>query len=260
MTAFAPARLVRGWPARLAPWLLLLGIWYGLRLTGAVPAALLPAPEQVAATLGRLTADGSLPRHLLASAARVLVGLLIGTALAIPVGVLLGRVAAAGHLFDPVIGFFRALPPIALVPLVIVYLGIGEGAKVFVLSLSAFFAAVVVIQDGVAQAPPTYLHVARTLGASRGEVFRRVVLPQALPHILTALRLALGVTWATLVAAELVAAQAGLGAMIQVAASFFQLDVIYVGIGLIGLAALGLDWGLRRLSARLLSWQERAAR
>ena len=125
------------------------------------------------------------------------------------------------------------------------------------MSLAAFFAAVIVLYDGIAQLPPIYVQVARTLGASERELFTRVVLPLTIPHLLTALRLALGVTWATLVAAELIAAQQGLGAMIQIAASFFQLDTIFLGIVCIGVTALLMDHGLRLLSRRLLHWQER---
>jgi len=238
---------------------MIIAVWYAIRGFGLVSPSLLPLPQEIAATAWVRLLDGTLPRHILASTGRVLAGVATGTAIAIPVGFALGRYATARLTLDPLINFFRALPPIALVPLVIVYLGIGEAAKIFVLSFSAFFAAVIVLYEGIAQMPPIYSHVARTLGASQGEIFRKLVLPYALPHILTALRVALGVTWATLVAAELVAAQAGLGAMIQMAASFFQLDVIYVGIIMIGLTALSMDYALRRLSRRLLSWQERLA-
>lgn len=246
-----------GWGLRLLPWLAIVVVWYAIRGFGLVSPGLLPLPQDIAATAWDRLLNGELPRHILASTGRVLAGVAIGTAVAVPVGFALGRYAAVRLTLDPLINFFRALPPIALVPLVIVYLGIGEAAKIFVLSFSAFFAAVIVLYEGIAQMPPIYGHVARTLGASQGEIFRKLVLPYALPHILTALRVALGVTWATLVAAELVAAQAGLGAMIQMAASFFQLDVIYVGIITIGLTALSMDYALRRLSRRLLSWQER---
>ena len=160
-------------------------------------------------------------------------------------------------LINPLINFFRALPPIALIPLIIVYFGIGESAKITVLAFAAFFASVIVLYEGIRQIAPIYVHVAKTLGATEREIFARVIFPLALPHILTALRVALGVTWATLVAAELIAAQVGLGAMIQVAASFFQLDIIYLGIISIGVAALTMDFALRRLSAHLVVWQER---
>ena len=259
----------RGWPrsalgrwvGRLAlsalPWVVLLSVWLAIRASGLVSPTLLPSPSQVFAQGWAYAASGELWQHLFASTARVLGGVLIGTTLAVPVGFLLGRLPTVRLIFEPLINFFRALPPIALIPLVIVYFGIGESAKLIVLSLAAFFAAVIVLYDGIAQLQPLYVQVARTLGASEREVFVRVILPLTVPHLLTALRLALGVTWATLVAAELIAAQQGLGAMIQIAASFFQLDVIYLGIICIGVTALLMDQGLRLVSRRLLRWQER---
>jgi NitT/TauT family transport system permease protein len=158
-----------------------------------------------------------------------------------------------------VINFFRALPPIALIPLVIVYLGIGEAAKTAILFYASFFAAVIVMYEGVAQVSPIYIRVAKTLGATEFEIFSKVVIPLTVPHILTAIRVALGVAWATLVASELIAAQQGLGALIQNASSFFQLDIIYVGIICIGSIALVMDLLLRALTARLVAWQDRIA-
>jgi NitT/TauT family transport system permease protein len=158
---------------------------------------------------------------------------------------------------DPVINFFRALPPIALIPLVIVYFGVDELAKIVILFYASFFAGVIVMYEGISQISPLYVRVARTLGATDAEIFRKVIVPLTVPHILTALRVALGVAWATLVASELIAAQQGLGALIQNASSYFLLDVIYVGIICIGLIALVMDLALRRASARLVAWQER---
>jgi NitT/TauT family transport system permease protein len=158
---------------------------------------------------------------------------------------------------DPIINFFRALPPIALIPLVIVYFGVDELAKVVILFYASFFAGVIVMYEGIAQISPLYVRVARTLGATDLEIFAKVIVPLTVPHILTALRVALGVAWATLVASELIAAQQGLGALIQNASAYFLLDVIYVGIICIGLIALLMDLALRRASARLVAWQER---
>src|SRR3989337_2799000 len=108
--------------------------------------------------------------------------------------------------------------------------------------------------EGIAQINPLFIRVARTLGATDGEIFRRVVIPLAVPHVLTALRVALGVAWATLVASELIAAQQGIGALIQNAGSFFQLDIIYVGIICIGFIALFMDLALRAIARRLVAW------
>ena len=154
---------------------------------------------------------------------------------------MLGWYRQVRRFVDPLINFFRALPPIALIPLVIVYFGIGEVAKVVILFYASFFAGVIVMYEGIAQISPIYVRVARTLGAADDEIFLRVIVPLAVPHMLTALRVALGVAWATLVASELIAARQGLGALIQDAASFFQLDIIYVGIICIGFIALVMD-------------------
>jgi NitT/TauT family transport system permease protein len=177
----------------------------------------------------------------------------------VPVGFLLGWYRPVRRLVDPLINFFRALPPIALIPLMIVYFGIGELAKVVMLFYAAFFAGVIVMYEGIAQINPLFVRVSRTLGATDGEIFARVVIPLALPHVLTALRVALGVAWATLVASELIAAQQGLGAVIHDASNYFLIDIIYMGIICIGLIALAMDRAIRALAARVLQWQERIA-
>jgi NitT/TauT family transport system permease protein len=128
-----------------------------------------------------------------------------------------------------------------------------------ILFYASFFAGVIVMYEGIAQISPIYVRVARTLGAHDGEIFRRIIVPLAFPHMLTAVRVALGVAWATLVASELIAAQQGLGAMIQNASAFFQLDIIYVGIICIGFIALAMDVALRLLTRRLVAWQDRIA-
>jgi NitT/TauT family transport system permease protein len=199
----------------------------------------------------------NLLRDIWASSRRVLVGVTLGIACAVPVGFVLGWYKRVRAFIDPVINFFRALPPIALIPLVIVYFGVDEIAKTVILFYASFFAGVIVMYEGISQISPLYVRVARTLGATDAEIFAKVIVPLTVPHILTALRVALGVAWATLVASELIAAQQGLGALIQNASSYFLLDVIYVGIICIGLIALVMDVVLRRVSARLVAWQER---
>jgi NitT/TauT family transport system permease protein len=243
----------------LFPWIGLIAIWYLIRASGLVRPGLIPAPDQVVATFAALMATKGLWFDVLVSSARVLAGLVLGVALAVPVGFLLGWYRAIGRLFDPLINFFRALPPIALIPLVIVYFGIGEPAKVIILFYAAFFSGVIVMYEGIAQLNPLFVRVSRTLGATDGEIFRFVIVPLAIPHMLTALRVALGVTWATLVASELVAAQRGLGAVIQNASNYFQIPTIYAGIMCIGAVALLMDAGLRVVSRRLVDWQERIA-
>ncbi|MGJ4948446.1 ABC transporter permease [Bradyrhizobium sp. HKCCYLS20291] len=243
---------------RLAPWLCVLLLWYAVRLSGFVNDVLVPAPQQVAARFVDLLLHHGLLYDIFASARRVLLGVALGILAAVPVGFLIGWYRPARSFADPLINFFRALPPIALIPLVIVYFGVDELAKLVILFYAAFFSGVIVMYEGVSQITPLYIRVAQTLGASELETFLKVIIPLTVPHILTALRVALGVTWATLVASELIAAQRGLGATIQNASTYFLLDVIYVGIICIGCVALIMDTILRRLSAWLLVWQDRA--
>jgi NitT/TauT family transport system permease protein len=241
----------------LVPWIGVVAAWYGIRASGYINLSLIPAPHQVAAKFVELLLHEGLLSDVYASARRVFFGVTLGILAAVPVGFVLGWYRGARTLADPMINFFRALPPIALIPLVIVYFGVDELAKLVILFYAAFFSGVIVMYEGVSQITPLYIRVARTLGADEFEIFRKVIVPLTLPHILTALRVALGVTWATLVASELIAAQRGLGAMIQNASTYFLLDTIYVGIICIGCIALIMDMALRRLSASLLVWQER---
>ena len=243
----------------LAPWLLIVLAWYGIAHSGLINPALLPLPHAVAARFWELLTEARLPRDMLMSTQRVFLGVACGIVLAVPVGFVLGWYREIRSFVDPLISFFRALPPIALIPLVVVYFGIGELAKVVILFYASFFAGVIVMYEGIAQISPLYVRVARTLGATDAEIFRKVILPLTVPHILTSLRVALGVAWATLVASELIAAQQGLGALIQNASSFFQLDIIYVGIICIGFIALAMDVALRMATRRLVAWQERIA-
>jgi NitT/TauT family transport system permease protein len=241
----------------ISPWIVLLLLWVGVALSGFVNPALVPTPMQVAFRFKELLFYDRLIVDMLMSTQRVFFGVTLGVALAVPVGFIIGWYKDVRTFLDPLINFFRALPPIALIPLVVIYFGIDEPAKIIILFYASFFAGVIVMYEGVAQISPIFIKVARTLGASEGEIFVKVIVPLTTPHILTALRVALGVAWATLVASELVAAQQGLGALIQSAGSFFQIDVIYVGIISIGTIALAMDLALRALTRRMIRWQER---
>lgn len=241
---------------RSLPFLLVVVVWQVLHLAEVVSPALLPSPRQVFDAGVRLASRGVLLDHMIASTTRVLLGVIIGVTLAIPVGFALGWFPAVRGFLDPLINFFRALPPIALVPLVVVYVGIGEEGRLFVLIYASFFPATVVIYEGITAIESIFVRAAHVLGANGFEMFRKVVLPFTVPHILTAFRVALGVAWATLVAAELVAARTGLGAMIQDASNFFQIPVIFLGIIVIGAIALLMDAVVRVIVTRLVTWRE----
>ncbi len=243
----------------LAPWIVIVLVWYAIAYSGLINPALIPTPHRVAMRFWELLTEQRLPLDMWMSTQRVFVGVALGIVFAVPVGFVLGWYREIRTFIDPLINFFRALPPIALIPLVIVYFGVDETAKIVILFYASFFAGVIVMYEGIAQISPIYVRVARTLGATDLEIFRKVIVPLTVPHMLTALRVALGVAWATLVASELIAAQQGLGALIQNASAFFQLDIIYVGIICIGFIALAMDLVLRAVARRLVAWQERIA-
>ena len=234
----------------------IIGIWALLWWSGFVDPGLLPSPAEVLRQFIKMMTEKQLWLDILLSSRRVLLGVVCGLAIAIPVGFVLGWYRGIRAFVDPVINFFRALPPIALIPLVIVYFGIGEPARVSVLIYAAFFSGVIVIYEGIKLIPPIYIRVSKALGATDFEIFKRVVIPAALPHVLTAFRIAVGVCWTTLVAAELVAAERGLGAVIVSGQNYFQVPTIFVGIIMIGTVALVMDKVLRLATARLLAWQE----
>ena len=242
--------------AGLISFAVIVAVWEFVWATHLVERGLVPSPQQVFERFWVLLTKHGLIFDMYMSSYRVLMGVLFGILFAVPVGFALGWYRPIRAFADPVINFFRALPPIALIPLVIVYFGIGEFAKISLLFYAAFFSGVIVMYEGIKSVNPTYVRVARVLGADDSEIFLKVIVPVTLPHALTAVRVAMGVAWTALVAAELVAAQRGLGAVIVDGQNYFQVDTIYVGIILIGTVALTMDKVLRALSARLVAWQE----
>jgi NitT/TauT family transport system permease protein len=220
-----------------------------------------PTPAAVFSTIvdGLGTSDGLLLDTRL-TVLRVLIGIAIGCTAAVPVGFALAWFRTVRSMFNPLVSFFRALPPLALIPLVIVYLGIGETARISILVYAAFFSAVIVIYESVTAIDDVYVRAGRALGATELELFRRVVVPLTVPQIFVAVRVSLGVCWATVVAAELVAAQRGLGWMMRDAQNFFRQDDVFAGIILIGISALLMDQVVQLLMAWTVRWQERVVR
>lgn len=240
--------------------LVVLGTWYLIAVTDVFGAGLVPRPDEVAEAGWQGFTNDDLLFDVRVSITRVVMGVAMGGAMAVPVGFLLAWYPRLRAMFDPLVNFFRALPPIALIPLVIVYLGTGETARISILVYASFFSAVVVLYEGISGMDPLLVRAARVLGANPWEVFAKCVVPAAVPHLFTALRVAFGVSWATLVAAELIAANRGLGAVINNARNFFQIPEIYVGIVLIGLSALVMDYLLKIAQRYATRWQERTQR
>lgn len=220
---------------------------------------LIPGPDEVVTSFREGIADGSLWRHTVASLKRVLAGFLLGAGLAIPIGFLMGWYRWARGMLEPWVQFFRTVPPLALIPLVIVLLGIGESAKIFVIFLAAFLSCVLATYQGVRNVDSALINAARVLGAGDLTIFLRVAVPSSAPYIFVGLRVALGASWATLVASELIAAPDGLGRMMQAANQFLDTPRIVVGIIIIGVFGFAMDRVLLEIERRLTSWQERRA-
>ena len=238
----------------------LLSALIGLALWGLashLKLAGLPGPQEVGAKALELMANGQLFKDAAASLQRVLLGFAIGTLLAIPVGFLMGWYTVARGLLEPYVQFFRTIPPLAMIPLAIVFLGIGEVPKVFVITLAAFLVSVISTYQGVVNVDRVLINAARVLGARDAAVFRRVVIPASTPFILVGMRTGLGAAWSTLVAAELIAAQEGLGHRMQQAQVYYDLATIFVALVTIGLMGLLMDRLLLWLDGRLTTWQER---
>ncbi|NDY93800.1 ABC transporter permease [Ideonella sp. TBM-1] len=228
--------------------------WWALAQSGLSG---LPGPMEVLRRGAQLLADGTLVHDIRASLQRVLLGFVIGTALAIPVGFLMGWYGWVRGLIEPYIQFFRTVPPLAIIPIAIVFMGIGEVPKVFVISLAAFLSSVISTFQGVITVDKVLINAARVLGANDFVVFRRVVIPASTPFILVGMRIGLGSSWATLVASELIAAQEGLGQRMQQAQVYYDLPTIFVGLVLIGVLGLCMDRILLWAEKRLTTWQER---
>ncbi|MGG7600096.1 taurine ABC transporter permease TauC [Pseudomonas sp. WC1] len=236
----------------------LLLVWWLVTTAGWIEPLFLPSPADILAKGWTLLTQGymdaSLWQHLGASLGRIGLALLAATLTAIPVGIAIGYNRVARGILDPLIEFYRPIPPLAYLPLIVIWCGIGELSKVLLIYLAIFAPIAIATATGVRTVDPAKLRAAQSLGASKIQLIRHVILPSALPDILTGIRIGLGVGWSTLVAAELIAATSGLGFMVQSAAQFLVTDVVVLGILLIALIAFALEMGLRALQRKLVPW------
>ncbi|MFA6267798.1 MAG: ABC transporter permease subunit [Pseudolabrys sp.] len=201
--------------------------------------------------------DATLLQHAVASLARVFAALVAALLIGVPVGLAIGISTIGRGIFDPLLEFLRPIPPLAYLPLVIIWFGIGEPSKILVIAIAMLAPVALSTASGVRGVSQERSNAARSLGATRTQVARHVILPSALPSILTGLRIALGAGWSTLVAAELVAATRGLGFMIQSAAQFLVTDVVVMGILVIAAIAFVLEFTIRRIERVLVPWAGR---
>lgn len=237
----------------------LVGLWLAATRLHLASPLFLPSPSEVAtqavAVANEGYANGTLLEHVLASLGRIGTALGFGVVLGVPVGLIMGLNRWAKGILSVPIDIYWGLPPLAYLPLLIIWLGIGEASKILLLSLSAFAPICFAAQAGVRSVPKERIDAARSLGATTPQVFWTIILPSALPEILTGVRIAIGGTLSTLVAAELIAAQSGIGYMIMSAANFLATDVVFVGLIIIAVFAFTLTGAMRWLENRLVPWK-----
>jgi taurine transport system permease protein len=235
-----------------------LAVWQVASTSGWISPVFLPPPTAVANAFVRLIqkgyVDSTLWQHAGASLGRVFTALLFAVLIAVPAGLLIATSPIGRGVLDPVIEFLRPLPPLAYLPLVIIWFGIGEPSKILVIALAMIAPIAISTASGVRSASVSQVNAARSFGATRLQVLLHVLVPSALPSILTGIRIALGAGWSTLVAAELVAAARGLGYMIQSAAQFLVTDVVIVGILVISALAFVFEALLRLIERRFVPW------
>jgi len=254
-----PALSSRQWSALVL--LLLLSLWWLVTDQGWVAPLFLPSPQAVLAKGWQVAShgymDATLWQHLGASLGRIGLALLAAILFAVPTGIAMGSSPIARGVIDPLIELYRPVPPLAYLPLIVIWCGIGELSKVLLIYLAIFAPIAIATATAVRTVDPGRIRAAQSLGATRWQLLVHVALPSALPDILTGIRIGLGAGWSTLVAAELVAATRGLGFMVQSAAQFLVTDVVILGIAVIALVAFALEIGLRLLQRRLVPWHGR---
>ena len=250
----APVRRRLRWQRLVSPVVILL-LWQALSMTGLLSAGKLPAPSTVLRTGWRLTEDGTLGANLLDSLARAAVGLLIGGVLALTLGATAGLLRLGDDVIDPPVQMGRMLPHLALVPLLIIWVGIGESMKITLVALGVFFPLYFNTYAGIRDIDERLVEAARTCGLGTWARLRHVILPGALPSLFLGLRLAIGAAWLSLVVGEQTNTQNGIGFLMMEAREFSQTDIVV--LGLFVYAGLGLlsDLLLRAAERRALAWR-----
>jgi sulfonate transport system permease protein len=256
----APLRLPRPPWARLRaglPWAVpvaLILLWQALASAGVVTARIMPAPLDVVRAAWTLTANGELPHHMWVSTQRALIGLALGGGIGFALGVLNGLVRLAEELTDSTLQMVRNVPHLAMIPLVILWFGIDEGSKLFLVALGVLFPIYYNTFHGIRTVDPGLVEMGRVMGLSRWGLIRHVLLPGALPSVLVGLRFALGIMWLTLIVAETIASSAGIGYMAMNAREFLITDVVVLAILVYALLGKLADSLARALERAALAW------
>jgi sulfonate transport system permease protein len=241
----------------LVPWIVplaILLIWQAASIAGLLPVRVLPAPSDVARAGWKLLLSGELLQNIWVSFWRASIGFLIGGGIGFAFGLANGLSELSSKLTDTTLQMIRNVPHLALIPLVILWFGIDESAKLFLVALGVFFPIYLNTLHGIRTVDPQLIEMGRVYGMSEGELFRRVIFPGALPSIFVGLRFALGIMWLTLIVAETIAASSGLGYMAMQAREFMQIDVVVLSILIYALLGKVADSASRALERLTLSW------
>ncbi|OEO25804.1 nitrate transport permease nrtB [Pseudomonas sp. J237] len=237
-------------------WIVVFGLWAILSYGAMVPSMFLPTPGDVINAGVRLASDGTLGKHVFASVEVVVIGFVVSSLVAVPLGLLMGSFRIVQAVLEPLVNFIRYLPVTSFVPLFILWIGIGLEQRVTVIIFGVFFQQLVMIADVSKGISKDLLNASYTLGASRRDVVMHVLGPASLPGVLDTLRVTMGWAWTYLVVAELVAASSGLGYISLKAMRGFQVDVIFLAIAIIGLLGLMTDQLFRILRLKVASWAQ----
>jgi sulfonate transport system permease protein len=242
---------------QLVPWLvpaLILVVWQLLSMAGLIAPRILPAPTAVASAGWEMLTEGTLLADVAISARRALMGVLIGGGIGFILGLVNGFFPWGARLLDSSVQMGRNIPHLALIPLVILWFGIGESARLFLVAIGVAFPIYINTYHGVRSVDAALIEMSKTYGLSTWQLFRQVILPGALPSILVGVRYALGIMWLTLIVAESIAATSGIGYVTMNAREFLQTDVLVLGILLYALLGKGADVAARALERQLLAW------
>jgi NitT/TauT family transport system permease protein len=228
--------------------------WSVLTYGGFVKPLFLPTPTAVLQRFWQLMQTGELINDISVSVSRVGWGFLLSAVISIPLGLLIGTFKSMEGLFEPIVGLLRYMPAAAFIPLIILWIGLGEPSKVAIIFLGSFFYNTLMIADAVKFIPVDFIRAAYTLGATQKDILLKVIFPATLPNIIDTLRINVAGAWNFVVVAELVAAQSGLGFRIITAQRFLRTDEIFVGIILIGLIGLAIDYIFKLIFKLVVPW------
>lgn len=239
--------------AVLLPVIIIL-LWQIAMTTGIIDETILPSPGSIFEALLFMISNGTFFDYVLISCWRVVIGFLIGGGLGLVLGILFGLNDKARSITSVVFGFLQPIPPIALIPVFILFLGIGEVSKIAIIAVGSFWSVLLNTEEGMRSAQPELIELSYVLGKNRREVLTKIIFPSAIPSIITGIRLGFSRAWSCVVAAEMIAASSGLGFLIEYSRTLSRSDMMFLGVAMIGLIGLLIDLVMYALQRKLVYW------